>query len=439
MPLVAIVYLCSHFLSLLGNGIVAVALPLIVLQTGLSPTSVGAISIATAGPALLVGLCAGVLLDRFNRRTCSMFADVVSAGAVAAIPLVELFWDLNLWWFVTLAIVGAVGDVPGMTARQVLVPAVARHTGMPLERLVGLRQSTTSMALVIGPATAGTLLSIFDGTTVLFVTAATSAAAALLSLAMPHNLGRVGDRAHQRESPWRQLISGAAVLRRSRFLKGTVTLTVGMALVLGGLQGLVLPMYFSLLSRPDLLGFVLTALAAGMFSGTVTFALIGARMPRRSSMVAAMLGTTAGFVLIATLASPAVVFAGAALLGVAIAVQGAVVGVLQAELISDEVRGRVLSLQNAGLQVAAPAGIGIAGIVAEHATLDAAGLIITTVWIILVIALAMSGALDDLSPAKTTVEHRNPLQSPLTRCRRRKLVSVHGGGPPAAAKRPPET
>jgi hypothetical protein len=47
MPPVAIVYPCSHLLSLLGNGLVAVASPLIVLKAGLSPLSLGAVSIAT--------------------------------------------------------------------------------------------------------------------------------------------------------------------------------------------------------------------------------------------------------------------------------------------------------------------------------------------------------------------------------------------------------
>lgn len=59
MQSVAVAYLGSHFLSLLGNGIAAVALPLIVLQSTGSPLSVGAVATATALPALLVGLCAG--------------------------------------------------------------------------------------------------------------------------------------------------------------------------------------------------------------------------------------------------------------------------------------------------------------------------------------------------------------------------------------------
>lgn len=391
MPFIAVAYLGSHFLSFLGNGILAVALPLIVLQTTGSPLSVGAVSTATAVPALLVGLCAGVLIDRVNRRTCSIISDLVSAAAVAAIPLVDLATGLTIGWLVALAILGSFGDVPGMTARQVMVPAVARHSGVPLERLIGLRQSMTSAALVIGPAAAGTLLTLFDGSTVLFVTAATSAAAALVTVTLPGRLGAVEDDGTEHDSLLGRLTAGATALRGSRFLISTVTLTVGLAVALGGLQGLVLPLYFSELSRPDLLGFVLTALAVGMLIGTTVFAAVSARMSRRRWLIGALTGTTAGFLLLATLVGPGWVFAGAALFGLGNSVLGAVLGVLQAQRIPDGIRGRVLSLQNACLQVAVPAGVGLAGVVAQWGSPVAAGLTLFAVWLsVVVLAAAVS-------------------------------------------------
>lgn len=57
MPFIAVAYLGSHFLSFLGNGILAVALPLIVLQTTASPLSVGAVSTATAVLMLAIVGC----------------------------------------------------------------------------------------------------------------------------------------------------------------------------------------------------------------------------------------------------------------------------------------------------------------------------------------------------------------------------------------------
>ncbi|MDL5158843.1 MFS transporter [Actinomycetospora termitidis] len=399
MPVTALAFLASHFLSLLGNGIAAVALPLIVLQITGSPASVGLVSTATAGPALLVGLGAGLVLDRVNRRTCSVASDVISAGAVVAIPVVELVHGLDLAWLIALAVVGAFGDVPGMTARQVLAPALARHTGVGMERLIGLRQSMTSMALIIGPAAAGALLAVFDGTTVLLLTAATSATAALLTLAVPHRLGRIDDRPTERPSIASELMAGFRVLRRSRFLTGTVGLTLGLAVVIGGLQGLVLPVYFESVVRPDLLGLVLTALAVGMLAGTTVFAAVGSRLPRSVWIAVALLGTTAGLTSIATLVSAPVILAGAALLGVGNAVTGAVLGVLQAERTPEATRGRVLSLQNALLQVAAPAGVGLAGVVAEAGSPVAAGFSVVAVWIVVLVAVAGSGALRDLEPA----------------------------------------
>lgn len=395
MSLVAVAYLASHFLSILGNGILAVALPLIVLQTTGSPLSVGVVATATAVPALAVGLCAGIVIDRVNRRTCSMVSDVVSAAAVAALPVVDMVWGLSLWWLVALAIAGSFGDVPGMTARQVMVPVVARHAGMSLERLIGLRQSMTSAALVIGPAVAGTSISLFNGSTVLFATAATSAGAALLTATVPHRLGSLDPDHDGREALWTQLSAGVTMLRRSRFLTGTVALTVGLATAFGGLQGLVLPLYFDQLSRPELLGFVLTALALGMLLGTTMFAWMGTRIPRRRWLVAALIGTTTGFSLVSTLTEPPVVFAGAALFGFANAVLGGVVGVLQTERITDGVRGRVLSLQNAALQVAVPAGIGVAGVVAQYGSLGAAGLTLLAAWLSVVGVLVGCRALTD--------------------------------------------
>jgi len=406
MPPVAVAYLSSHFLSFLGNGILAVALPLIVLQTTGSPLSVGAVSMATAVPALLVGLAAGVLIDRVNRRSCSILSDVVSALAVAAIPVVDLLWGLNIAWLVVLAIVGSFGDMPGMTARQVMVPAVARYAGVSLEWLIGLRQSMTSIALVVGPAAAGTLLSLFDGSTVLFATAATSAAAALVTVTMPHRLWYVESDPAHRDSPWAQLAAGASALRNSRFLTGTVTLTVGLAVALGGLHGMALPLYFSVIARPDLLGFVLTALALGMLAGTTTFAAIGTRMSPRCWMTTALIGTTVGFLLMATVLSPAWVFAGAAILGVANSALGAMLGVLQAERIPDGIRGRVLSLQNACLLVAAPAGIGLAGVVAQYGSPLAAGVAIFVVWLAVTGILARTRALADLEPDPVTRRSR---------------------------------
>ena len=398
MPLVALAYYASHVLSLLGNGIASVALPLIVLQTTGSPLGMSALATATAVPSVVVGLLSGVIIDRINRRTASVISDVISAVAIAALPLVDLLWGLDLVWFILLGILGAFGDVPGMTAREVLAPMVARHTGLDLRRVVGVRQTLTSIALVIGPAAAGVLLAAVDAMTVLWITAATSALAAVLTRMLPRRLGEVDSSRVTRQPVMRELVDGLLVVGRSRFLLGTTILVLGLAVALGGLQGLVMPVYFDLIARPELLGLVLTALAAGMLVGAMVYSAVGARLPSCAWLSAGFVVTSVGFVLMASLLSPAVVFAGAAALGIGNAVVGAVTSVLQVQHTPAALLGRVLSVKTALLTVAAPAGIALAGVLAELGSPLLAGASVTGVWIVVLLAVIGSRALRDLDP-----------------------------------------
>ncbi|GAA1488369.1 MFS transporter [Brachybacterium sacelli] len=398
MPLVALAYYASHLLSLLGNGIASVALPLIVLQTTGSPLGMSALATATAIPSVVVGLLSGVIIDRINRRTASVVSDVISAVAIAALPLVDMLWGLDLVWFILLGILGAFGDVPGMTAREVLAPMVARHTGLDLRRVVGMRQTLTSVALVIGPAAAGVLLAAVDAMAVLWITAATSALAALLTRMLPRRLGKVDSSRGVRRPLMRELVDGLLFVGRSRFLLGTTVLVLGLAVALGGLQGLVMPVYFDLISRPDLLGLVLTALAAGMLLGATVYSALGARLSSRAWLSAGFVVTSVGFALMASLLSPAVVFAGAAALGLGNAVVGAVTGVLQVQHTPAALLGRVLSVKTALLTVAAPAGIALAGVLAELGSPLLAGVGVTGVWIVVLLAVIGSRTLHDLDP-----------------------------------------
>jgi len=384
MHLIPLAYLSSYLLSLLGTSIAAIALPLIVLQSTGSALGAGVVAAATAIPAVVAGLVMGVVIDRINRRTSSVVTDLISAAAIAALPIVDLISGLSIGWFVLFGILGSLGDVPGMTARETLLPAVVRHSGVSAERLIGLREGLGAIALLIGPASAGLLITLFDGSTVLWVTAGTSFAAALITLAIPHRVGRIGetDASAPSGSGWAQVREGWRALASNRFLVAVTSITLLSVTVLAALQTLVLPVYFTVIDQPGLLGFVLSALAAGMLVGAGPYAAIGRRGSRRVWFAIGLVGSAVGFALIAWLPAPAVVFAGAALLGAASGVLNSVLGVLLIERIPDLLRGRVLSSQNAIMTLAAPAGIMAAALLVEYTTLALASAALASLWII---------------------------------------------------------
>lgn len=385
MNFLPVTYLASHVLSLLGNSIAGIALPLIVLSTTGSTLGAGTVAAATAIPAVLAGLFMGVVIDRINRRTSSVVTDLISATSIAALPIVDLVSGLNLGWFVLFGIIGSLGDVPGMTAREALLPAIVRHGSISAERLMGVRESLSAVAIFVGPAAAGTLMVLFDGSTVLWITAATSLLAALITLLIPKAVGvLVADDGSRASTPvgsgWSQLRDGWRALFRSPFLVATTALSLVSVFVLAGLQGLVLPVYFTLVDQPGLLGFVLSALALGMLVGGGAYAFAGTRGPRRAWFVIGMIGTTIGIGFISLLTSVWVVFAGAFVLGAASGLFGGLMGVLMIERIPEQLRGRIMGTQNALTTAAPSVGIMLAAVLTEYASVNAAALVLLGAW-----------------------------------------------------------
>jgi MFS family permease len=334
---------------------------------------------------VLAGLFMGVVIDRINRRTSSVITDLISTAAIAALPIVDMVSGLNLGWFILFGVIGSLGDVPGMTAREALLPAIVRHGGISAERLMGVRESLGAVALLVGPAAAGTLMVLFDGATVLWITAATSLLAALITLLIPRHVGAItaDDGAGVERSAgtgWSQLRDGWQVLFKSRFLITVTMVSLVSVLVLAAIQGLILPVYFTQIEQPGLLGFVLTALALGMLVGAGVYAALGTRGPRRAWFVIGLGGTTLGIALIALLASTWVVFAGAFVVGLASGLFGSLMGVLMIERIPEAMRGRIMGTQNAMMTAAPPIGIVLAAVVTEYLSVNAAALVLLAVW-----------------------------------------------------------
>jgi MFS family permease len=405
MRTIPVLYLSSYALSLLGNSIAAIALPLLLLQTTGSLLSTGTLALSTAIPAFMVGLLAGVVIDRINRRTSSIVTDLISAVAIAALPIVDFITGLSLGWFILFGIIGAMGDVPGTTAREAMLPAIVRHGDLTAERMIGLRESIGALVLVIGPAAAGTLMTVFDGSTVLWITAATSGAAALLTMLIPRRVGALaqtplGLPRLPGASAWSQLAEGWRVLFRSdRLLRGVTVLSLMMVVVITALQGIVLPAHFTLIEQPGLLGFVLTSLAGGTLVGGLLYTVLAARGSRRRWFVLGIVGSVAGVAIIAALPVVWVLFLGAFVLGLSIGMFSSLIGVLTIETIPEHMRGRIMGTQNSLMMVAAPLGMVLVAVIGEHFDLRAAGITMAALWAVSGIVALIAPALRNLKPA----------------------------------------
>ncbi|HEX7351367.1 MFS transporter [Brachybacterium sp.] len=389
MTRIVLPYLASYGTSLLGNSVTAIALPLLVLFTTGSPLGAGAVAFSAAVPSALAGLLMGSLVDRINRRTAAILADVISALALALLPLIELTIGLNLGWFIAIAVLNSFGDVPGVTARDAMLPSLARAGGIDPARLIGLRESLGGISMLLGPAAAGLLVATLEPVAVMWVTAGIAALAALITLLIPARAA-----AHERsETPADGLRSSAGAMLhglrlivRTPLLRALVLLLLALAVVLAAFQGMVIPVHFAFRGEGEAVGFVLSALAAGMLVGGGLFAAAGARLPRRAWLIAGILVIAAGLAVLATLESTVIVLIGAAIVGLGAGSMNAVVGLTFVEAVDEGRRGTVLGAQNAIMTLVPAVGIGLASVLIEFGSLGLTAAVLAGLWLLTVVA-----------------------------------------------------
>lgn len=362
-------YLASEFFSVLGNSAAAVILPLVLLAKTGDPMAAGSLALICAIPQFLAGLFGGAALDLCNRRTVSVCADFISALSVAMLPLIEWRVGLNFGWFVLFGLLGAVGDIPGMTARDVLFPAVVARDGKNLQQGLAIVQAIDSLAVVIGPALASLLMVSVGEVNGLWATAALSLIAALATLSLPKDIAQPVVTEHAQGSVFAavgfSLKEGLSVICHSKSILSILLLSTGIAMVIGGFQGLILPVYFTELGEQARLGVVLSALAAGTLVGPLVYAAFTEKLSPRRWYVGSLLGTAFGIAVMAVLPRYSMLLLGAFLTG---ALCGPFSSLLAMQLLNDvpeEKRGAVFGLQNAAQLITLPAGIFVVSIAVD--------------------------------------------------------------------------
>ena len=389
-------FVASSSFSLLGNSIAGVVLPLVLLAKTGDALAAGALAIICAIPQVLAGVFGGALLDRFNRRDLSVVSDLISAASIAALPIIDATVGLSFGWFVVCGIVGAVGDIPGMTARDTLLPTVIEHDKLDLQRFMGVSQSIDNLVVIVGPAIASMGMGFLGAANTLWLTAALSFVAAMTTLFVPRALGIPPTAGHIQgaglvRTAVQSTKEGMRVLFKSdAVLRASVVLGMLIVIVMGSYQGMVLPVFFTQENAPTLLGYVLSAMSVGALVGSLGYAKFAYAMKRRTWYAVSFVGMAIGVAALGSLASYGVILAGAAMLGLFSGPVSALFGYFVYGLIPDEHRGAALGTQNSMLLVVAPIAVFATSIVIEIVGVGMTSLVLALGWILLTVyALAM--------------------------------------------------
>ena len=142
-----------------GSQISALALPTVaILVLGASPFQVGLLAACENLAFPLLGLVAGVYVDRLRRRPIMIVCDLVRLAALASIPIAFYLHSLSMPQLYAVALLTGVGTVFFDVSYQSYLPALISRADL-VEGNSKL-QVTGSIAQMVGPALAGLLIQL---------------------------------------------------------------------------------------------------------------------------------------------------------------------------------------------------------------------------------------------------------------------------------------
>ncbi|MFH8380341.1 MFS transporter [Kitasatospora sp. NPDC018058] len=270
----------AHTISQFGTQITLFLIPVLALtMLSATPGQLGLVSAAETVPFLLVGLPAGALLDRWDRRRVMVVADLGRAVAICALPLGYALEALSVPLLCAVAFVTGVFTVFFDIADQALLPSVVSHgrTADGNSRL----EFSRSAAELAGPSLGGLLLQVLAAPMILLGDAVSYLLSALLLRSVRPVRVRHGH-AEPQAAPEAQTASEARM--RTRIAEGlrfvlthntlrplALATAIGNLASLGGALSALLTAYavHDLRLSPGALGLALTLGNAGALLGAV--------------------------------------------------------------------------------------------------------------------------------------------------------------------------
>jgi len=254
----------SQLVSGFGDTLHYVALVVLDFQITGRGVAVAVLVAAEVVPVLLLGPVAGVVIDRFDRKTVLISADLGRAALVAS-----LVWPQGAWHAYAVAAGLAVGNAFFNPTVQAVIPAITT----PDQRLAAnpVAWSTGRLVQIVAAATAGGLIALVGTDAAFAINAASFVGSALLiaRLRVPPHAGQVGADATRGLAGYlADARAGLTFARRDRFVSRLLVVQTLASLATGATGAMLVVLAERHLRLPPSgFGWLLGAIGAGALLG----------------------------------------------------------------------------------------------------------------------------------------------------------------------------
>lgn len=340
----------GQVVSAVGGGVSRLAAPLLALALTGSPADAGLLASAQAVPFLFLGLVAGAIIDRADRRLILMACDLARAVAIGSVPVAWWFGSLTVAHLYVVAFVQGTALAFANVAQVAALPRVVAKSQIAAAQ--SFNQASQGVATLAGPALGAAIIGIAAtteaGASLAYAVDAVTyfaSLAALASVRTPLQSARIARATAGRIAQLRADIgAGLRYLWDDRSLRGMAAVNFGQRLLLGGLVLTVIVLaQAELHAETHQVGWLLTAGGAGGLVGATLAARLYARIAIWPLLVAIVTTNAVGYAILATAPVLAVAMVGMAIATFAESLTGIVQVAYRLGTIPDAMQGRVNS------------------------------------------------------------------------------------------------
>jgi MFS family permease len=285
----------SNFFSGISNSVVMITSPWITLEVTGSPAFAGLVVALSSIPSLLVAPFGGVLIARFGSKAVSVFADLLSALSGVAFPLLALTGNLSGVTILLFALLGAIFDPLGYTARKTMIQPTAENVSFDIQKLNGIHEGLLGSSWIIGPALGAWLIALVGAANSFWVVSAFFLVAALAIAFVSRATLKVSATSEKEDAKsGSNLTLGFRRIWKDRFIRTLLIAVLVIAAIYLPTEAIILPTYFESINKPIDLGIVISVLAAGSTISAFAYGWLVKRISSKALIRIAFIGGSLG-------------------------------------------------------------------------------------------------------------------------------------------------
>lgn len=351
--------------SILTSSVLQMAIVWYVTETTASAALLSLATLIGFLPQAVLGMFIGVYVDRYNRKTVMILSDLLIAAAGMILVIVGIYGDIPLWLIYVVLALRSIGAAFHTPALQALTPSIVPKD--KLTQYAGFAQGFKSLSMVISPALAALLYSIWDLNVIILldVFGAIFASIVVAFVKIPQT---IRSQKQNRSYMLKEVKEGIEALRRAPGLLELAVISCLYAFVyfpIGTLYPLITMTWFG--GGVTESGFVEVLFSVGMLAGSFLLGLIGNKINQVAAILLSI-GVYGICVLITGLlpSTGLLFFVGLAFIkGMVNPLYHGVLTAIYQTRIEQQYLGRILSLTSSFSLIAMPLGLILSGTFAD--------------------------------------------------------------------------